>query len=327
MTYLADNNYKHLMLAMQAVIISAAALTLSACGSTPSRPQKYEGAHAADQTKAVVIVGTKNVSYFDLHRYEPATTAQPTATPVAITPAAPVATVAANTKQPIGACCEEYAPANTSDGVESADPTKLDYTNSSFNLRYLFNSKSPSNLGQEREQDRKREEQQLEKDCNPAAPKCNNNSSSNTAAPAAPAQPLVAEYRIHKPSYLFNVFNYTKATYTIEPGIYYISFAFYEHNHNVNFTRKPGISKTGVVQYGAFEVKAGEVLYLGDVDFDWVNIDKPKMIHIVNNFNDVTKDLIASDHRDLAVKIEPAQFYPHGALISSNEAGTTISLP
>jgi hypothetical protein len=287
-------------------------IVLNGCGPSAQRAAKYDSTNSVDPNKAIVIVGTKNVGYFDLHRYG------------ATVPQTSVDTIAKPELKVAGAnTCDVANPEQARKNVVSADPMQQDYTNSSFNLRWLFDHNSPSNLGEAIEKNeqygskpgsKSGEKSQMQQPCDNNS-KLNVNKAVNTN--------LATEYRIHKPTFLFSVFNYSKATYTIEPGIYYISFAYYEKNSDVHFTRLSGLTKNGVVQYGAFEVQPGDVVYLGDVDFNWVNIDKPNMVSIVNNFNEVKKDLISSNNRELALKVTQARFYPAGSRIEIDPEGRT----
>lgn len=321
----------------QVVSITIAAVFITGCASTANKPQKYDTAKAQSENQATVVIGTRNVSYFDLHRYGDV--------------AAAPAQIPAQGQDDKSAVIQENAlhlsgnsqiacndnqnsnsnTQNSASKAESADPMQTDYTDSSFNLKRLFDSSQPSNLGEAIREDQKKKPK--DKDSNSVKPNCESpcstsskSISTTTAAQTTKVTPTTAtvtEYRIHKPTIFFSVFNYSKATYHLEPGIYYISFAFYEQKSNVHFTRLPGI-KNGVIQYGAFEVKAGDVLYFGDIDFDWINMDKPKMITITNNFNEVKKDLINSGNRDLAVKITQAKFYPSGSKIIETECGESL---
>lgn len=273
------------------VLVMILCLTTTACSNNTTRLQKYD-AKADDSAKAVVVVGTQNVSYFDLHRYG----------------------TLASAEQP-AASKQKKAPSNSNKNnnaakikeekqVESADPTKLDYTKSSFNLRRLWDPNAPKTLDGHMDNDNTQDNELYQQD--------------DSSATETPVQTTAAasEYRIHKQSRIFGVFSYAKSIYNIEPGIYYISFAYYDHNSSVSYTRLPGVTDNGVVQYAAFEIKAGDVLYLGDISFDWVNLDKPNMISVHNNFTEVKRDLIEEGHKNLAVKIAQAKLYPYGSKIS-----------
>lgn len=277
------------------LLVVTLCLALTGCTSSTTRAPKYDNAN--DQANsAVVVIGTNDVSYFDIQRLGAnVATRQKPQTQIA-------QNNTSKTNNPCAVKSNNNAKQQALQEPESADPNDLDYTSSSFNLRRLWDPKAPKVMH-----------------WNPNPP-VNEPNNTKEIVPATTPDPTsfnevpatVSEYRIHKQNRFFSPHSYSKAIYTIEPGTYYIAFAYYDHNSDVYFTHLPGITRDGVVQYGAFEIKPGDVLYLGDVGFDWVNIDKPNMVNLKNNFVTVQKDLIEHGHRELAVKIKMAKFYPAG---------------
>lgn len=129
------------------------------------------------------------------------------------------------------------------------------------------------------------------------------------------------QYRILKPQRMF-VYNYAQSMYSIEPGIYYISFIAIDSSQGVYYSEAPGIDAQGKVAYGAFEIKAGEVLYLGDFECQWKSTNTIKKLSLFNKLNEVKRDLDLVGHQDLAAKITTAKYYPKGATLSLNEIKT-----
>lgn len=287
----------------RSTLLALMLLSLSACSNNTTKMPKYDANSQVPADKAIVVIGTNNVTYFDIKRYGKTNDVSKSIT-------------AERSKPQTKPKPEKQAKQQQRDeDYESADPTKLNYTKSSFNLRRLWDPNSPKTLDGHMDNENNQDNDVYEADVS---------SQSETTKLIVDNKNSSIEYRIHKPNRTFNIYNYTKSIYTIEPGIYYISFAFYEHNSAVSFTRLPGITPAGMVQYGAFNIKPGDVLYLGDIDFDWVDMDKPNMVKVIDNFNDVQKDLISEGYRDLAIKIKPAQFYKNGTKIITDSKGVQI---
>jgi len=122
-------------------------------------------------------------------------------------------------------------------------------------------------------------------------------------------------YRILKANRVFN-YGYANAIYTVEPGIYYISYAYSDENNTERHTQAPGLNADNVVQYGAFEVKAGDTLYLGDLNFDWLQKNPEKMVSIDGDLNTVKQELNASQYQDIASKLKQATFWAGGHKLS-----------
>lgn len=120
-------------------------------------------------------------------------------------------------------------------------------------------------------------------------------------------------YRILKNNRMLNLYGYASAIYTLEPGIYYISYAYYDDGSTTYTTKQPGLNSQQQVEYGAFEIKPNSVVYLGDIEFDWANVDHSKIVKITDNMQQVKQELLADNQRPLIAKLTPAKFYPSGS--------------
>lgn len=115
--------------------------------------------------------------------------------------------------------------------------------------------------------------------------------------------------------------SYRQTVFITEPGIYFISSAAYTVGNTRYITALDGITPEGRIIYGAFEVKPGDVVYIGDLKFNWYKKGS-KFIEVNSQFPTVIRDLEASSkYRDLAPKLKPAKFYPSGSMISMDENG------
>ncbi len=123
------------------------------------------------------------------------------------------------------------------------------------------------------------------------------------------------EFRIMKPARSPIPYSYSQSLYTIKPGIYYISYMAILSDQGVYYTEAAGLSPRGEIAYGAFEIKAGEVLYIGDLDAQWKSSNLVKKISVLDQLTQVKKDLTAAGHADLAAKITKAQFYAKGEML------------
>lgn len=147
-----------------------------------------------------------------------------------------------------------------------------------------------------------------------------------------PPDYVLTQYRIVKNTNLYNKYGYSSTVYALDPGIWYINFAFYSTSCDINFTKKPGLTAESKVMYGAFEVKAGDVLYLGDINFSWAKNDPFKMVTVTGDIEKAKKELQTSSYKKLIPFLKPVQFYPGGSKItySCNECcdcKTTITMP
>jgi hypothetical protein len=128
----------------------------------------------------------------------------------------------------------------------------------------------------------------------------------------------IEKYRVVKSNHALNLFGYTNSIYTVEAGMYYIDYAFYDHENSTYYTKAPGITADGEVSYGAFEVKPGEVVYLGDIEFNWLKQNSSNTNNIVSvtgDLKEVKQEIKASEHRSLAAKLAKGKFLPKGSKI------------
>ncbi|MCA9339271.1 hypothetical protein KC939_02900 [Candidatus Saccharibacteria bacterium] len=121
------------------------------------------------------------------------------------------------------------------------------------------------------------------------------------------------EFRILKSSYFFKPFTYANTIYSIEPGTYYISFIAIDSEQGVYYSEAPGIDVAGSITYGAFEIKPGEVLYLGDLECQWRSTNKVKKFIAHSNFVEVQKDLSSAGLSKIAAQIQPRKLIPAGS--------------
>ncbi len=261
-------------------------LSLSGCGVNVTPLAKYDKKSKDLSNVAVAVIGTKNVTFLDITKYTDPRSLKARDNAIKQLP----------TAKAVKPTHQESAMPNT------------DYKDNRYNLRRLFANNNPP-----------QEE----------VASANNvvSSSDQVRSPERKIddpQDLVVdhEYRIHKPSTFFNLFSYAKCTYILKPGIYYISFAFYDPNMDVNpnqnteFTRLPGVSRNGVVQYGAFKVQAGDVVYVGDIALNWVDQNSKEFVAIDGDIANVKTDLIAAGEDTIAKRIQQAKFYRRGAKIA-----------
>lgn len=114
--------------------------------------------------------------------------------------------------------------------------------------------------------------------------------------------------------------SYRQVVFVAEPGIYFISKAGYVIANTHYRTQDSGLTSTQEIVYGAFEVKAGDVAYIGDLKFNWHTQDH--LIDVVNRYEAVANDLCASSkYRDLVHKLKPSKFYAPGSVIQVNANG------
>jgi hypothetical protein len=118
--------------------------------------------------------------------------------------------------------------------------------------------------------------------------------------------------------------SYEQVVFSIEPGIYVISKATISLGDVHNNTTMKGLT-SGIVNYGAFEIKEGDIAYLGDLSFNW---NSHNFITIENNIDKVKKELSGTIYRHLIPKLHKIAFYPAGSKIymDKSTSKTYISL-
>ncbi len=265
--------------------ISICALTIfnSGCASDVPRMQKYDSQASYKPETAIIVVNTSNVTFVDINKFTPASFKQDQEFYNKTT-----------SKTSIKGPLTQTPVQNRYEQQKSASEYQ-----DGFDLRRLFGKKKPNQT------------QAASVDVISPEPTPVEESSDRTNV-----------WRLFKPTIsLATPFNYSKAVYTVEPGIYYIAFAYAETNAVPSYTRDPGVTQHGEVMYGAFEVKPGAVVYLGDLDFNWITMNKNKQVNIINNISAVKNDLRANGKNNLAEKLEVANFYPRGSKIVISQQG------
>jgi hypothetical protein len=105
---------------------------------------------------------------------------------------------------------------------------------------------------------------------------------------------------------------YTDSIYSIEPGTYYISYAYLDNptddNAPIRSTRCDGLDSDNKPVYGAFTVREGEVLYLGDIKVNWLNRNPSQMFCMIDNSMCVKRDLTRAGYAELAQKVALASW-------------------
>lgn len=103
----------------------------------------------------------------------------------------------------------------------------------------------------------------------------------------------------------------------LEPGRYYIDYiSLLKQGDLIRWYPSPGI-KENVIIYGAFEVKAGEVLSLGQVD-----INSGVFKHY-NNIKTLKDQLSDSDMSELVPRVKQGIFYNRGSLLIKDKNNNT----
>lgn len=131
---------------------------------------------------------------------------------------------------------------------------------------------------------------------------------------------------------VYNAHDYSSSIMMLDPGIYYIdSLSLNDKGNLRRWYPSPGIAllskKDGVKKYfvrrGAFEVKAGQILYLGYLKLP----DSGKFpFQIINEVDKAKTDLRKNGLTDISDKIQFQQFYQAGSiLIESNGKFTVIT--
>lgn len=124
------------------------------------------------------------------------------------------------------------------------------------------------------------------------------------------------EFSIMRPMRYFMPYSYSHSIYTIRPGTYYISFLQHQDKNNLYHTIEPGVDADGKIAYGAYDIKPGEVLYLGDYDCSWRTSSRISKLLVTDNLPEVKQDLYRAGYEDLAEKITTARLYPAGCNVA-----------
>lgn len=118
----------------------------------------------------------------------------------------------------------------------------------------------------------------------------------------------VNEYRIMQSMRTpLPLYSYKQSIYVIDPGTYYITYAFSYDNGILKQTDCENTNNPDK-SYGTFTVKDGEVVYLGDLKVNWAENKNPsKIIEVKNNIREVKIDLVKAGYPEMARKVELAQ--------------------
>ena len=116
--------------------------------------------------------------------------------------------------------------------------------------------------------------------------------------------------------------SYRQVVFSVEPGVYYISNARYTDGVYDYFTTAPGLTPEGYVVYGAFEVKPGDVIYVGDIWFNWRKKKDYEFLVLGKHLDKVKEDLLAKDeYKALVPKLKETKFYYSGSKIYVDDHG------
>jgi len=112
--------------------------------------------------------------------------------------------------------------------------------------------------------------------------------------------------------------NYSDRIAMVNPGIYYIDNIRWSDGAFEYFSRSAGLSPKGIVVYGAFEVKPGDVAHVGKllISSDTIILTK------TDDLNNVKNDLSKANKHDLNQKIKSVEFYGRGSVVKRNDNGT-----
>ena len=120
--------------------------------------------------------------------------------------------------------------------------------------------------------------------------------------------------------------NYDVDMLFLEPGLYFIEridFApiYYYGSIRSRSVGPPAYNKLGEITLGAFEVKAGEVIGLGDLQFyspaGYEYTGKVLGPKLIREDKKMRKELIEAGHIDIANKLKPGVFYEPGSLFNT----------
>jgi hypothetical protein len=117
---------------------------------------------------------------------------------------------------------------------------------------------------------------------------------------------------------------FENAFYTIEPGIYYISRAYFSSGEYNYYTTLSGLTPEGRVVYGAFEVKPGEVAFLGKLCFNFGKEKADELFTVYADLENAKRKILnsRSKYKSLVPKLQKINFYPSGSRIYLDKDGT-----
>jgi hypothetical protein len=126
------------------------------------------------------------------------------------------------------------------------------------------------------------------------------------------------KWMVHN-SWLFEI-GYDSRLAMINPGVYYIDYLSWNDGPTNYYSSSPGISKKGMIVYGAFEVKPGDVGYVGKLYIK----DRTVYLEKISEIEKVKNDLIKSKQTDLVKKVKEIEFYGRGSMVHRDDNGIFI---
>jgi hypothetical protein len=119
---------------------------------------------------------------------------------------------------------------------------------------------------------------------------------------------------------------YDKVVFSIDPGVYVINAVSANLGNIMYNTVFPGINNLGYVNYGAFEIKEGDVAYLDDLFFNWNVKYAQDFILVDNRIEVVKKELSGTVYANLIPKLRKIDFYPVGSKIYLDKNDSKIKI-
>ena len=135
------------------------------------------------------------------------------------------------------------------------------------------------------------------------------------------------EYMLSEKGFWRIDFSFKDAFYAIEPGIYYISGASVTRGEYIYSTILAGLTPEGRVAYGAFEVREGDVAFLGKIRSGLGVVsdraNNPGLFTVDGNLEDAKKEILNSQskYKFLVPKLHHITFYPMGSRIFLDKDG------
>ncbi len=128
---------------------------------------------------------------------------------------------------------------------------------------------------------------------------------------------------------MFGTGHLKNAFYTIDPGIYYISYVkttVDSYNYSTIYsTTLPGLTAEGRVVYGAFEVKAGDIAFLGVLNSYLTSSrenNEAGLFFVEADLEYAKKQMLKSKkYKPLIDKLHKIQFYPRSSRIYRDKNG------
>ena len=112
--------------------------------------------------------------------------------------------------------------------------------------------------------------------------------------------------------------SYAESVYVIEPGTYYISMAHVEKDSLVAYSTEPGITHNNIVTYGAYAIKPGDVVFLGDIKCNWVNTALKGISISQQSIGQAKRELSGAGNAKIAEQLRLAEIYQPGTKLALN---------